>query len=636
MKPIKLIVSAFGPYAGLMPEINFSDFEKNGLFLISGDTGAGKTTIFDAICFALFGKPSGEYKESANLRSDFAKSDTESFVDFYFSHQGKQYRIYRTPSYMRLKKRRRKGESELKLETESATLYFEDGNTVSGLAKVNAKIAEILHINFKQFKQIVMIAQGEFRQLLQADTPTRTEILRSIFMTDGYKNIALKLFDKIKACEKNFEEKKTKILQYFTNLKISENSNIFSKYKSLKDSAVATNSIFNLDEMIEVLTSVIDEDNNELLIKDAELTAAEKLLKESEIALENANTNNSIIHRYESLIKINQDLKNEKSNIDNLISNLSFMKLATRDIKPVYNKLLEKNKDYENCQKDISTKSKTIDDYTKNLLNTEIKLNECLGLKEKGESLFLRSEQLKADFKKYEEKEFLIEKLNCLRQEEIKLNEKKLEIESEETRLTEKIDNFNKIISEYKDKSSELTDLKLTGEKITLLKNELESLINKDFERIKKLIEELNAKQNDYKLKEAEYLKKQDLRIKAEKIFDNCRAGLLAKELVEGKECPVCGSIHHPKPASLPDEAVSEEEFNSFKNAEDIAKEQKENSISNLKEITGKYEVEKNRLKCSISDLKENPLLSAYEFEYENLMDSLPLVEKALNDVVTM
>ena len=105
MKPMKLIISAFGPYADRMPEIDFEQFEDKGLFLISGDTGAGKTTIFDAICFALYGTTSGSYRDTKNLRSEYAKDSAESYVDFYFSHQGRNYHIRRQPAYERKKQR---------------------------------------------------------------------------------------------------------------------------------------------------------------------------------------------------------------------------------------------------------------------------------------------------------------------------------------------------------------------------------------------------------------------------------------------------------------------------------------------------------------------------------------------------
>lgn len=93
MKPIRLIMSAFGPYAGETPVIEFSQFEDKGLFLISGDTGAGKTTIFDAICFALYGETSGRFRDTKNLRSEYAKESVETYVDFYFTHQGKSYHV---------------------------------------------------------------------------------------------------------------------------------------------------------------------------------------------------------------------------------------------------------------------------------------------------------------------------------------------------------------------------------------------------------------------------------------------------------------------------------------------------------------------------------------------------------------
>ena len=105
MKPIKLVVSAIGPYADRVPDIVFSDFEEKGLFLISGDTGAGKTTIFDAICFALYGSASGSHRDTKNLRSEYAADSVLSYVDFYFSHQGKNYHVYREPSYERAKQR---------------------------------------------------------------------------------------------------------------------------------------------------------------------------------------------------------------------------------------------------------------------------------------------------------------------------------------------------------------------------------------------------------------------------------------------------------------------------------------------------------------------------------------------------
>ena len=122
MKPIKLIISAIGPYAGKLPEIEFDTFEEKGLFLISGDTGAGKTTIFDAICFALYGTTSGTYRDTKNLRSEYASDSVQSYVDFYFSHQGHEFHVWRQPSYERKKQR---GFGVI-LEKEKA-IFYEEG-----------------------------------------------------------------------------------------------------------------------------------------------------------------------------------------------------------------------------------------------------------------------------------------------------------------------------------------------------------------------------------------------------------------------------------------------------------------------------------------------------------------------------
>ena len=219
MKPIKLIMSAFGPYAGKMPPIEFSQFEEKGLFLISGDTGAGKTTIFDAICFALYGETSGKFRDTKNLRSEYAKESETCFVDFYFSHQGRDYHIRREPSYERINRNGKVTE-----EKEKVTFFYPDGTTAEGVRNVDGTeketgiIRELLHIDSKQFMQIAMIAQGEFWNLLNAKTDERTKILRTIFQTSGYNNIEYRLKDRMDASNKLKTQTESSIVQYFSDV----------------------------------------------------------------------------------------------------------------------------------------------------------------------------------------------------------------------------------------------------------------------------------------------------------------------------------------------------------------------------------------------------------------------------------
>lgn len=186
MRPKQLTISGWGPYKEVC-QIDFTAFEGKGLFLITGATGAGKTTIFDAVCFALYGDVSGEMREKNTVRSDFADADTKTFVELVMEHGGKTYRICRNPEYERPKKRKTGGSAYTK-ERENAILYLPDGSVVEGSNEVTRRIQELLVLNLKQFKQISMIAQGEFSRLLTAPSREKISIFREIFGTGVYES----------------------------------------------------------------------------------------------------------------------------------------------------------------------------------------------------------------------------------------------------------------------------------------------------------------------------------------------------------------------------------------------------------------------------------------------------------------
>ncbi len=188
MKPEKLVLSGWGPYKGRI-EIDFAGLQERGLFLITGPTGAGKTTLFDAVTYALYGNMSGEVREKNSVRSDFAQEDTATFVELSMQHGGRKYRIERNPEYMRPKKKKG-GKSSFTKEKERARLYLPDGGVVEGVSEVNRKMQEILVLDYRQFKQISMIAQGEFARLLTASPSEKTKIFREIFSTSVYDRFA--------------------------------------------------------------------------------------------------------------------------------------------------------------------------------------------------------------------------------------------------------------------------------------------------------------------------------------------------------------------------------------------------------------------------------------------------------------
>lgn len=214
MKPVKLTMSAFGPYAG-KTEIDFSMLGDGGLFLITGDTGAGKTTLFDAITFALYGEASGNARESVMLRSKYAKEDTPTYVELIFSYQGKQYRIRRNPEYQRPKGR---GTGYTTQKAEAELIYPDDRQPVTKSREVTRAVTELMGLDYRQFTQIAMIAQGDFQKLLFAGTAERSEIFRQIFHTGLYQELQNRLKEEARVRWKTYDELRRSIVQYLDGI----------------------------------------------------------------------------------------------------------------------------------------------------------------------------------------------------------------------------------------------------------------------------------------------------------------------------------------------------------------------------------------------------------------------------------
>ncbi len=216
MRPLYLEVSAFGPYAG-RETLDFSVLNDRVPFLISGDTGAGKTSIYDAITFALFDQTSGKKREVKTARSHFAAEDTETYVLLRFSQRGREYEIKRTPSYTRLKRR---GDGEVTVQP-TAVLRMPDGTTLDKIQQVNERIRDVLGMTADQFRQTSLIAQGQFTELLQADSKDRARIFRDLFDTRLYHNFEVFLQERSRETEQQLrllENKKTDLLLNLTFL----------------------------------------------------------------------------------------------------------------------------------------------------------------------------------------------------------------------------------------------------------------------------------------------------------------------------------------------------------------------------------------------------------------------------------
>lgn len=374
MKPLKIKISAFGPYKNCI-DIDFEKLGESGIFLITGDTGAGKTTIFDSISFALFGEVSGSNRPVPSVRSDFADNDTETFVELEFTHKNKKYKIRRNPAYERTKKR---GEGTTKTSADASLEY--DDKVISGTKNVDIKIEEILGINSKQFKQISMLAQGEFLKILFAESKDRTEIFRRIFDTDIYNQIAKRLADKTRIAKAELEQLK----DYFA----INSSNIVWKDGIQSVQPKDVNELF-IQEILEKLQQEI-KINSEQFEK-----CQEQIGKQSD---ENSKIEKEIMAQKDKNDKIDrcQKLQEEQKVLQEKQEDIKQKEILIQKSQEIINKILPKEDKKKELEKEISQKQKVLQD-----------ISEKIELGNKKEEKFKQVldllEIIKVQFQKYSE-----------------------------------------------------------------------------------------------------------------------------------------------------------------------------------------------------------------------------------------
>ena len=278
MRPKYLEMSAWGPYKDVV-SVDFEAFDKGALFLISGPTGSGKTTIFDGICFAIYGNTSGREREKTTLRSDFAHAETSTYVKFIFSHNNLMYEVERNPEYLRPKKRKNTdGSYTYTKEKENAVLKMPDGTVLEGVTTVNRRLQEVMALDYSQFKQISMIAQGEFDRLLTAPSQEKTKIFRSIFGTEKFDLFTQNL--KSRAAESY-----RKVSEY--NHRMEEDIKIHAKGDSQLEALAGAEHI-NYEAVEKGMAGMLEAYAAKEKELAKQLTAAEKLLSGQQLAYNQA------------------------------------------------------------------------------------------------------------------------------------------------------------------------------------------------------------------------------------------------------------------------------------------------------------------------------------------------------------
>ena len=615
MRPTKLIISAFGPYAGTMPEIDFTQFEERGLFLISGDTGAGKTTIFDAICFALYGTTSGNYRDTKNLRSEYATDGVESYVDFYFTHQGKNYHVWRQPGYERRKLR---GTGTVSVK-EKAVLYEEGKVPIEGLVNVNAAVIRLLNIDEKQFKQISMIAQGEFWNLLNAKTDERTEILRTIFQTNGYKNIEFRLKDRMDESFRAKMDAQNSIVQYFGDVVAGEDDELAPQLEELQRRSSGAGSAWNLAEMLGMIDAILEADREKLQVRSGELEERSEKLDRLKAELATAQANNGFLDKVVFLQKEKTELEEQGPQMDALVQLLGRQRDARRNVFPLYGNWNAKASERIDTERKITASRAQLEKAIEKADKAESALKEAQGQKEKADALKKTADKISEEEPSYQRRDELTGALEKLRRNKELLDQNEAKIERAEKDLGDRIRSLKESVEILSDRPEKQAELSAKRDKLRELRERMLTILK---EQAPLLI----GRQKDHKAKASKYLEARDQFDKAaieyqsaERILEDCRAGILALGLKEGQKCPVCGSVHHPEPAGLPERSVTEEEVKNLKATADKLREKKDKAMAESESAKSAFEEAGRWLRGSAIECLMNPLVKKENRGYETL-----------------
>lgn len=529
MRPIKLTISAFGPYSGEIA-LDMGRLGRQGLYLITGDTGAGKTTIFDAITYALYGEASGNVRETSMFRSKYAQPDTPTFVELTFSYGENTYTVRRNPEYQRPAK---KGGGMTQQKAE-ACLTLPDGSIITRLREVTEKVTEIMGIDRAQFTQIAMIAQGDFLKLLLAPTDERKKIFRRIFHTEKYELLQNRLKEEALALEKEYSEVKNSLQQYMDGIRWEENESHGELMQAAGEGLL-------LDEAAEAVEDMIRRDQEDYQQEENLLADVQKQLQAVTVAIDKAKTR----------MKLRQDLEEAQRQMTQEAADLE-------EKKQLMEKEQSRGPEREQMERTIAA------------IRTSLPRYEELAEVKKQKAQYLKRLQAKEQEHEETEKSTVSLELRSRKQKEELESLRDIEVEAEKNdRMTENLQGRRQQLAELSELLSQY--------------KEAEKSWKTAQEAYCRSREKAQTLEEAYNKKNREFLDEQ--------------AGLLAQELETGKACPVCGSISHPQPAQLKEQAPSEEEVERARAAKDKAQEEMAKVSTRAGKAKGVAESQRSRLR---------------------------------------
>lgn len=590
MKPLKLEIEAFGSY-GKRVEIDFTETTQN-LFLISGNTGSGKTTIFDAIVFALYGEGSSsrDKKDGFMLQSQFAGMDVTPKVTFSFAKSNQNtdeiYTIIRVPKHYR--KARRKGEN-IRAVVESAgelELTLPDGCSYTE-RDTQDKIISIVGLTKSQFMQVAMIAQGEFMELFRADPKTKTAIFRKLFDTGIYRQITDELKKRLDAKNQEIAVFKTRCETLIGTIQVPEGYQEKDEYEKNRDRVMKS-----LSCLEDYLTRLEALEKWEKKIWKEKVKAAEELeksVREKEKALGEAKILKEAFDNLEKAQKKQRELLEQEEmwkEQEEIVRILG----QVYEIFPLYEMAMDANTRFQENEMALEMDLKELpqceraaaeaeEEYQKRKQDWEKKLEAFHVAKDKYDLSIKAFAQRK---KKEQEKE--------------RLEQRKVRCEEEYQELLEKLTVMEKDCQNWKETAQKHED---AGIRLEKAQNKWKEALDREekgkeiygiYQNWQKSKKKLEKWQKEYEIARESAKTANAVFLEKEQTFLDNQAGILAGKLKEGKPCPVCGSCHHPKPARrLNEEVYSQEQVTLAREEADIAREdaQKASEKANREAVQG-------------------------------------------------
>ncbi|WP_026696095.1 AAA family ATPase [Peribacillus kribbensis] len=604
MRPLKITMQAFGPYGG-REEIDFTSLGARTMFVISGKTGSGKTTIFDGLSFAIYGKASGEDRSGQELRSQFAEDHVATEVSLEFSLRDRIYKIQRSPQQERKKKN---GEGTTTV-TAKAELYEmkEDGESLllgANVRDVDEKIKEIIGLDANQFRQILMIPQGEFRKLLISESKDKEAILQKLFHTEIYKRIEEKLKEDANSLKKQAEANKTERSAIIKDIHADSHDGLLLEKEA--DSPNETRILSLLEEDLSARkkrVSVLDEQEKEKqakrdsiqqhiyqgedLIKSLDeltvlkekrniLAAKKGEMDEAKASIQLALKAEALKIQEEYYLKAGRQLKSTEEEAENLSKKQNLAQAAVKEAEESYQAELSKDPLREQASAE---------------------LHRLKGLHGAVTDLAALQEETK----------LLHQKVNVSAQNKNKAERHALLLEGEEEKLYGLKEETDAASLKFSETNREL---------------EIKQRLLNAFSKVRDIQTEAKQKQNILLIKERDaknasnhYLSLKDTLSNLEEKWRSSQAGILAALLVEGEPCSVCGSVHHPSPAAEAMEVPGEEELKKVRERLADAERSKYEADASYYSAQSAYEGTERLLQERLESITE--LLS--DFALENL-----------------